>query len=296
MKRHVIASVAAVLGLILPVRLAAQAPGPRAQRPAPPAAERPEPSVVEQSADVTRDELSRVLEQYPPSLPQVLRLDPTLLNNTDYLTLYPNLASYLTRHPEVAHNPNYYLAIGRGRFVFEQQPPNARREALQTMENVLGGLAGFSAFVLVLSLTAWGLKTFVEHRRWLRVLKIQTDAHSKLLDRLTSNEDLLAYIQSPAGRQFLEAAPLPTAAPRAAISAPVNRILWSVQAGIVLALGGAGLWYARSLVIEEVAQPLAVLGALNMFLGAGFVISALVAYVLSKLLGLFDAPTLSRHA
>ena len=73
--------------------------------------------------------------------------------------------------------------------------------------DVLAGLAFFLVFGIAASLTAWGFKTFVDYRRWLRQSKIQTDAHSKLLDRLTSNEDLLAYIQSPAGRQFLEAAP-----------------------------------------------------------------------------------------
>jgi hypothetical protein len=297
MKRHFYAAFAVALGLLVSPA-AAQTPGvgQRASPPAAHSAERPPTAVGDQTADETRDELQRVLEQYPPSLPQVLRLDPSLLTNTEYLALYPSLASLLSRHPEVAHDPGFFVGPGRGgRFRFDQ-PLSSRREALNAMRPVLAGFGVFSAFALVVGLTAWGLKTFVEHRRWLRMSKIQTDAHSKLLDRLTSNEDLLAYIQSPAGRQFLEAAPFQTATPRTAISAPVNRILWSVQAGIVLAMGGAGLWYARSLVIEEVAQPLAVLGTLNMFLGAGFVLSALVAYALSRMLGLFDAPALNRHA
>ena len=49
------------------------------------------------------------------------------------------------------------------------------------------------------------------HRRWSRLSKIQTDVHNKLLDRFTSNEDLLAYIQTPVGRKFLESAPIPPA-------------------------------------------------------------------------------------
>ncbi len=54
----------------------------------------------------------------------------------------------------------------------------------------------------------WLIRTFIDYRRWLRLTRIQTDAHTKLLDRLTSNEDLMAYIQSPSGRRFLESAPI----------------------------------------------------------------------------------------
>jgi len=49
-------------------------------------------------------------------------------------------------------------------------------------------------------------------------------------------------------------------------------------------------------VIEEVAQPLAVLGVVNVFLGSGFVLSSLVAYGLSRMLGLFNVPALHPHA
>jgi hypothetical protein len=224
----------------------------------------------------------------------VLRLDPSLLNNAQYLASYPALATFLGRHPEVAHNPEYFLGqafLGR----YGPQSRDVRWQMQDTIKDVLAGVGVFMGFVFVVSMVASALKTLIEHRRWLRISKIQTDAHSKLLDRLTSNEDLLAYIQSPAGRQFLEAAPLPIVT-RQAISAPVNRILWSVQAGVILALGGAGLWYARGQVIEEVAQPLAVLGMLGVFLGVGFVLSSLVAYTLSKMLGLLDHPALRPHA
>jgi len=69
-----------------------------------------------------------------------------------------------------------------------------------------------------------------------------------------------------------------------------------VQVGVVLVLGGAGLWWARGFVIDDVAQPLAVFGVLIMSLGAGFVISALVAYGLSRALGLFDGAAIHPHA
>jgi hypothetical protein len=54
--------------------------------------------------------------------------------------------------------------------------------------------------------------------------EIQTDAHNnKLLDRLTANEELITYVQSPAGQRFLESAPISMEGPRA-IAAPIGRI------------------------------------------------------------------------
>ena len=254
----------------------------------------PLPERIGQTAFETREQLQRLLRQYPPSLSGVLRIDPALLGNTGYLSLYPGLATFLAQHPEIVHNPGFFVGnLSSGGYVIETTPS---MRTMNAIESILAGLALFLGFVLVVGLTAWGLRTFVEHRRWLRVSKIQTEAHSKLLDRLTSNEDLLTYIQSPAGRQFLEAAPFPTLPKPQAISAPINRILWSVQAGVVLILAGAGLWVGRGFVVADLAAGFSVLGMLVMFLGAGFVLSALVAYALSRMLGLFESPALHPHA
>jgi hypothetical protein len=245
----------------------------------------------DQPAWETRGELFRLLTQYPPSVPQVLRLDHSLLTNESYLATYPGLAAFLAQHPEVVHNPSFFIGSDES-----QWPATPRTQVIRLIGDVMAGLGIFLIFTLVLSLTAWGIKTFVEHRRWLRLSKIQTDTHSKLLDRLTSNEDLLAYIQTPAGRQFLEAAPVSVGPRPLAIGAPINRILWSAQAGVILILVGAGLRFSRGQVVDEAAQVLSVLGVLGMSLGAGFAISALVAFGISKALGLFETPDLRPHA
>lgn len=300
MKRVIVVIALIATAWALPERATAQ-PAGRPARPArgevrnsAPLATPPPAPEVAQSADQLRDELSRILDQYPPSVRQVLRLDPSISNNADYVTLYPALGSFVERHPEVLHNPGFYFGAG-GQFP-DPWSPTPRSQGIEAVRNILEGLTVLTGLIAFMSLIGWGLKTFVEHRRWLRASKVQTEAHAKLLDRLTSNTDLLAYIQTPAGRQFLEASPVPTSTVRPAVSAPVNRILWSVQAGVVLALLGAGLWYSHQGMIDDIAQPLRVLGVLSMFLGAGFVISALVAYALSRLLGLLDAPALQPNA
>ncbi|MBI4476831.1 MAG: hypothetical protein HY654_06630 [Acidobacteria bacterium] len=105
---------------------------------------------------------------------------------------------------------------------------------------------------------------------------------------MASNEDLLAYIQTSAGRKFLESAPIPLDAGPRAVAAPLGRILWSVQVGTVLAVGGIGLQFVSGRVLEELSQPLFVIGVLAMSLGVGFMLAAVAAFVLSRRLGLFD--------
>ena len=68
----------------------------------------------------TRERLSEVLEQHPPSVREVLRIDPTLLYNENYLTTYPALAAFLQQHPEVGHNPSFFIGERR----FNEQPSN----------------------------------------------------------------------------------------------------------------------------------------------------------------------------
>jgi heme/copper-type cytochrome/quinol oxidase subunit 3 len=80
----------------------------------------------------------------------------------------------------------------------------------------------------------------------------------------------------------------------APMGAPFNRILWSVQAGVVLATAGAGLWLAKNGVIDEAAQAMQVIAILTMALGLGFVLSALASYGLSRQLGLVNSP--ANHA
>lgn len=267
----------------LPAAGAASQARPAAPRPAEAA---PPPVVDEQTARDTRERLHQILEQYPPSVGQVLRIDPTLLTKTDYLAPYPTLAAYLAQHPEVAHNPVFFIGGASGPRPYSDN----RSRAFNAIESVFIGLEVLLGIVTAIITLAWITRSAIEHRRWLRATKIQTDAHNKIVDRLSSNEDLLAYIQSATGQRFLTASfGTPIAgepAPPQIVGAPFNRILWSVQAGIVLAAAGMGLWVAKNSVIDEVAQPLLVISVLAISLGIGFVVSAFASYALSRQLGL----------
>ncbi|HEY3886800.1 MAG TPA: hypothetical protein VGL62_16415 [Vicinamibacterales bacterium] len=274
-KRPLVLVLALVLAVIPGRRAAAQ----QAQTPAVQPASQPD-------ADETRQRLEDLLRQYPPTLPQVLRLDPTLLNSPAYLQPYPALAAFLTQHPEVTHNPGYFFADygERNQRYVRQTPPDRTAEIWRSaMDGIEVAAVVFTIAGALLIL----IRMLVDYRRWSRLTKIQTDAHTKLLDRFASNEDLLGYIQTPAGRRFLESSPISIDSPRS-LSAPFGRILWSTQAGAVLTVLGLGIEMVARGAVDEVAAPLGGIGALVIALGVGFLVSAVLAYFLSRRFGLVD--------
>ena len=108
----------------------------RPQPPAAPAAGGPRHRSCPNTRDAreTRDRLNDIFKQYPPSVREVLRIDPTLLYRPDYLANYPVLAAFLEQHPEIAHNPAFFIGERR----FDEQSNNPRMEAARALRPCCG--------------------------------------------------------------------------------------------------------------------------------------------------------------
>ena len=213
---------------------------------------------------------------------EILRRDPSLMSRADYMAPYPQLAQFLAQHPEIPRNVEYYFEGYDGWQSRHQLDPEY--EALGVL---LGGLAGFLVMSALISVLVWLVRAVIQHRRWLKSSQVQADVHSKLMDRMTTNDELLAYIQSPAGRRFLEAVPPKPESEAPGFSAPVGSILWSMMAGIVFATVGAGFRVAAGTIGDDVQRAFTVVGVILFSLGIGFLIAALMAFVVSSRLGLF---------
>ena len=260
-----------VLTALLAGEAAGQAttPQPPVEPPAPPEAQAVE--IRSEQASEILQQLREVMRLYPSTLRDVLRIDPVLLTDSAFLEPYPALAAFVADHPEVVHNPDYFIG------------------SFRSNNDWLEPIAAIMVFLAIIGLLMWLIQTLIDYRRWNRLSKVQTEAHSKLLDRFTANEDLLAYIKTSAGQRFLESAPIALGTEAPAVGAPTNRILWSVQAGLVLALGGFGLHFAIPRLIDEgAADGLYVMGTLAIGLGIGFVLSAVASLIISNRLGLFS--------
>ena len=269
-----------------PSPVCAQRATAASQVPAPAAAAAQAPGVVtdgrQLNADDVRNQLNELLQDHPPAVREVLQREPALLVNGDYLAPYPRLAAFVAAHPEIVRSPSYFLGEPH-RYEQPDRDTWMWRELMSSISVgflLLGAALGFG----------WIVRTTLDHRRWQRVSRVQVDTHSKLLDRMTNSEDLRVYMESPAGRQFLESAPIALDGKTSPIAAPVNRILWSIQVGVIALALGVALQFVSRDVIDDAAQPLRVLGVLVTAIGAGFLVSAGLSYGIAWRLGLIRTP------
>ncbi len=289
------------LALLLSSTLAAQSQ----TRPASSAKAVPTPAASATSADeqnlqATREELFRLLRM-SPKLTTVISHDPSLLGDQEYVSRNnPELARFLQEHPAIARNPEFYLFANVG--LVRNRPPE-----LAIQQQVWPGLADggssmtrqivdfmgpFLVFLCILGALLWLLRVVVENRRWNRIFKLQTDVHTRMLDKFATSGELLTYMGTDAGKRFLEAAPISVGLERRSlVGTPVARMLLPLQGGVVLASVGIGFLLLRGHV-PDAAVPFLVLGILSLMLGIGFIISAGISWALARHLGLLpQGPT-----
>jgi hypothetical protein len=264
---------------------------------APPAMARqgvPQPVVgygPSQDAEQTRRELGKVLAHYSPAVGHVLALDPLLLQNAAYLAPYPELVAFLNEHPEVARNASFYFSEFRNDYYYTPQDHDS--QMIRMWSGFLGGVTAFLVFCVITGLLVWLIKTVTDNRRWARLFKAQTEARNKLLDRFGTNEDLLAYIATPAGKRFLESTPIDLGPTSTSVGGPMRRILWATEMGVVLACGGGGLMIARQNLPGELPQMMWLVAVFAISIGIGFILAAGASYLLSRRMGILG-PAVSR--
>lgn len=126
------------------------------------------------------------------------------------------------------------------------------------------------------------LKTLIEGVSRTKVARAQTEVMTKMIDRFGSSQELVAYLQSEAGRRFIETVP-------EGKTRPHQRILNSVQGGAVLTVLGGGVMAAQSFMHDSDGRDAALgVGLLVLTLGAGLLVSAAAAWYMSRSWGLLN--------
>lgn len=270
--------------------------------PSPASAQNPEPLIIKKdgqmviatdSAEDSREALRAILNQYPSAVGEILRRDPSLMARPDYMAAYPKLQEFLTQHPEVARNVEFYF---EGYGSWGEMRRNQLNPSFEALGVLLGGMAGLFVIVVLLNVLVWLVRSFIQHRRWLKASQVQTDVHTKLMDRMTTNEELMAYVQSPAGRRFLEAAPLRPEADSPSIGAPIGSIIWSLMAGVVLTAVGLGFRYSANFIKDDAHDAFVVVGVIVLALGGGFILASLMAFAVSSRLGLLPQKSVPQES
>ncbi|MFP5209136.1 MAG: hypothetical protein ACLGRW_07590 [Acidobacteriota bacterium] len=268
------------------------------QRHAAPAQSQPAPIATapsEQDVAATQEQLLKLLRM-SPTLTGVVAIDPSLLADQEYVSRNnPELAQFLVQHPDVARNPEFYLfsklstrggrrdqALKRVLWP-EMAPPERERPAVSS---IAGNITGMVALVCFFGSLVFLTRLFVESRRWSRTFKLQSEVHGRLIDKFSATQELAAYMETEAGKRFLEAAPIPlSAGPQQRMPNAVARVLTPLQAGIVLVLLGVGLLLLRH-AGPGMGVPMLVLGTVVLMPGVGFILSAGITWVMAGRLGL----------
>ena len=254
------------------------------------------PAQTERDVAATQAQLIKLLK-LSPKLTTVVARDPSLLANQEYVSSNnPQLAEFLESHPEVARNPEFYLfdhlphenGESDEVLVRETWPEYFRPQRERTgFDEFVTDLPPVIALAFFLVALAWILRLFIENRRWNRIFTLQSEVHGRLIDKFGNNQELAQYMETDAGKRFLEAAPIPVNfGPDQRVPNAIARVLTPLQVGVVLVLLGIGFLILRNGSNDHDAQIMRVLGTVILMPGIGFIISAGITWVVAARLGL----------
>lgn len=147
------------------------------------------------------------------------------------------------------------------------------------LEMIVPGVVTATMFFLI----GWIVRTVTVNRRLTRLAQAQIELQGKLIDRFGSTAELAAYLNSEAGRKLLEVAAVERSTPHA-------RVLGAIQTGVVLLFGGSAFLFMRG-AIPSSLEGFTFVGTLGVCLGLAFLVSAALAWGLSRRWGLIaDRP------
>lgn len=141
----------------------------------------------------------------------------------------------------------------------------------------------FPIFFTLIGFVIWTIFSTIRRSK---TAKLQAELQTKLLEKFGSGQELLAYVQSDAGKRFLESLTMEQ-------RSPYGRILGAAQVSVILILVSLAFLFLRSRVTGA-DQGFLVFGTISLSLGVGFGLSAALSYYMSKSFGLLTESTQHR--
>jgi hypothetical protein len=144
--------------------------------------------------------------------------------------------------------------------------------------NALGFVAPLMGLLGLLFTLGWIISSVADSRRKMMAARARSELAQKILEKHGSGREFLDFLQSDAGKSFLDTA---AAEPNSA----ATRVLGSVQKGVIAVALGLGL-LSLPWLMGDGTEIFTLFGILSLSLGAGFLVSAVLAFRLSRSLGL----------
>ena len=137
---------------------------------------------------------------------------------------------------------------------------------------IIGMLTSFATAVLIVYFIGRGRQ---------RRIEIQAQMQAKLLDRFTTGPELVAFLQSPAGRQFAGSSE------STSVMMTRERLLGGFTRSIVLTALGLAFLFLTYYQDNDFVVPAAILSSL----GIGYFLATVVSYRLSSKLSIGQMPS-----
>ena len=161
----------------------------------------------------------------------------------------------------------------------------------QTLHHFMQDLSPLVFSVTLIFATAWVVTVIIKAFKQKSILRTRAELYNRLLDKFSSAPEFVNYLESEVGRQFLEEITIQGAA-------PTNKILGSIQKGVIFVLAGLGSLFLGNLFDKTLGGDLYIVlivgGTIVLMLGIGFLISTGITYRLSKSWGLIGVETKSK--
>jgi hypothetical protein len=130
------------------------------------------------------------------------------------------------------------------------------------------------------SLIAWIVFVFVDGKRRREQLKVSSEFHAKIFEKMGSTAEFGAFLETDGGRRLMKS--LTVEGPSAK-----TRMLGSTQTGIVCTTIGVAMLILGG-IFYYLRDGLWVMGGIVTACGIGFIVSTVASYRLSKTLGLLE--------
>lgn len=141
-------------------------------------------------------------------------------------------------------------------------------------------------FPTVFGSLVWVVYLIVSAVRGRQQVRLSTEFHAKLLERIGSARELGELLNTEGGRNLLETLVVDRT------PAPHQRILRAAQSGTVLLTVGIGIWLALMFAVRDwpngVGSGLFLIASIIVATGAGLLLSAKVSHSISRNLGLLE--------
>src|SRR4029079_9898791 len=114
----------------------------------------------------------------------------------EYLNNYPALAAFVEQHPEIVHNPAFFVGNPDGPSTWGGDGSSqVRMEAVRAGRSFLEYLGVVGVLIVITTGIVMLVRTLADQYRWRRQSRLQMDMQNKLIDRFSDSDQLLAYLQ-----------------------------------------------------------------------------------------------------